>query len=63
VNTIRHKVDREGSGKAGSGDDEQAQGSISPLDLYVAMNLDHSKLGMNWSVLLEKILLRAFWDQ
>ncbi|KAG0592762.1 hypothetical protein KC19_1G279100 [Ceratodon purpureus] len=49
--------------KAGFGDDEQAQGSISPLDLYVAMDLDHSKLGMNWSVLLEKILLRAFWDQ
>ena len=49
--------------KAGVGDEEQAQGSISALDLYVAMDLDHSKLGMNWSVLLEKILLRAFWDQ
>jgi hypothetical protein len=60
---LKRSSHREGSGKAGSGDDEQAQGSISPLDLYVAMDLDHSKLGMNWSVLLEKILLRAFWDQ
>lgn len=47
----------------GEKEDEQALATIPPLDFYVAMDLNHSNLGANWALLLEKISPLVFWDQ
>lgn len=47
----------------GGEEQEQERATVSALDFYVAMDLDRSKLGMNWSMLLEKALLRVVWEQ
>lgn len=55
---------RVASGLEGERHGEQgAPATISPLDFYVAMDLNRSNLGVNWAFLLEKISLRVFWDQ
>lgn len=65
MNRMKRSSHKEGGGEIDRGerDDEQGQPTISPLDFFVAMDLNRTNLGMNWAFLLEKISLRVFWDQ